>query len=69
MSPGRCFGLDAAVHSQWSTPIHTQIEGGTFVTLAEGYSESWNSTISATASTASLSAIRRAAADGADSTE
>jgi EmrB/QacA subfamily drug resistance transporter len=32
------------------------------------YSESWNSTISATASTASLSAASRSAADGADNT-
>ena len=32
------------------------------------YSDSWNSTISATASTASLSAASRSAADGAEST-
>src|ERR1700731_1164637 len=32
------------------------------------YSDSWNSTMSASASTASLSAVNRSAADGADST-
>ncbi|WP_253869882.1 hypothetical protein [Mycobacterium sp. 1164966.3] len=40
----------------------------TLKSLAENYSDSWNSTIAATESTASVRATNRSAADGADST-